>query len=112
LRLQNAIVAPNPKRRRLHSGPAAFSPIAKQIYPTSRDTAAKWNRIAPSFQGDTHQAQLPHIKEQELALSLGFFTESATLAASVNASLTPLFFMAEHSDMVSKDIRKPASQRT
>lgn len=30
-------------------------------------------------------------------LSLLVFTESATRAASVKASLTPLFFMAEHS---------------
>jgi len=33
----------------------------------------------------------------EPVLSSGFFTDKATLAASLNASLTPLFFMAEHS---------------
>jgi hypothetical protein len=34
---------------------------------------------------------------QEEDLSAGFLTDSATLAASVNASLTPRFFIAEHS---------------
>jgi hypothetical protein len=33
----------------------------------------------------------------EPVLSSGFFTDRATLAASLNASLTPLFFIAEHS---------------
>jgi hypothetical protein len=34
---------------------------------------------------------------QEEDLSAEFLTDNATLAASVKASLTPRFFMAEHS---------------
>lgn len=51
-------------------------------------------------QGEAEQTDIVHITTH-LLLSFTFagLTVSATRAASVNASLTPLFLIAEHSDL-------------